>query len=213
MNIVRFTVNPFGENTYILRSDTSSKAIIVDPGMMTASEREAVAGYIVQNALEPQCILVTHMHVDHVASAAWLAGKYGIKIKASKADAALAASLPAQAARFGLKIEVNAIETYDAIGDGDSLSLDGETINVLASPGHSPGGLAFYLPQSSAVLVGDSLFLGSIGRTDLPGGSHEQLVESIKAKILTLPGGTTVLPGHGPQTSVAGEMSHNPYLQ
>ena len=108
---------------------------------------------------------------------------------------------------------MNAIETYDAIGDGDSLSLDGETINVLASPGHSPGGLALYLPQSSAVLVGDSLFLGSIGRTDLPGGSHEQLVESIKAKILTLPGGTTVLPGHGPQTSVAGEMSHNPYLQ
>ncbi len=213
MHIVKFTVNPFGENTYILKSSASSKAIVVDPGMMTAAEREAVDGYIEQNQLEPQCILVTHMHVDHVASAAWLAGKYGIKIKASKADAALAASLPAQAARFGLKIEVNAIETYDAIGDGDSLSLDGETINVLASPGHSPGGLAFYLPQSSAVLVGDSLFLGSIGRTDLPGGSHEQLVESIKAKILTLPGGTTVLPGHGPQTSVAGEMSHNPYLQ
>ncbi len=213
MHIVKFTVNPFGENTYILKSNASSKAIVVDPGMMTAAEREAVDGYIEQNQLEPQCILVTHMHVDHVASAAWLASKYGIKIKASKADAALAASLPAQAARFGLKIEVNAIETYDAIGDGDSLSLDGETINVLASPGHSPGGLAFYLPQSSAVLVGDSLFLGSIGRTDLPGGSHEQLVESIKAKTLTLPGGTTVLPGHGPQTSVAGEMSHNPYLQ
>lgn len=180
--------------------------------MMTAPEREAVDGYITQNGLEPQCILVTHMHVDHVASAAWLAGKYGLRIMASKADAALAASLPSQAARFGLKIEVNPIDDYDTIGDGDSLSLDGEAINVLASPGHSPGGLAYYLPQSGAVLVGDSLFLGSIGRTDLPGGSHEQLVESIKAKILPLPSDTVVLPGHGPQTSVADEKAHNPYL-
>lgn len=212
MHIVKFTVNPFGENTYILKSNTSSKAIIVDPGMMTVPEREAVDSYITQNALEPQCILVTHMHVDHVASAAWLAGKYNVKIKASKADAPLAASLPAQAARFGLKIEVKPIENYDTIGDGDSLSLDGEAINVLASPGHSPGGLAFYLPQSGVVLVGDSLFLGSIGRTDLPGGSHEQLVESIRRKILTLPGDTAVLPGHGPQTSVADEKAHNPYV-
>ncbi len=212
MHIVKFTVNPFGENTYILRSGTSNKAIVVDPGMMTAPEREAVDGYITQNGLEPQCILVTHMHVDHVASAAWLAGKYGLRIKASKADAALAASLPSQAARFGLKIEVNPIDDYDTIGDGDSLSLDGEVINVLASPGHSPGGLAYYLPQSGAVLVGDSLFLGSIGRTDLPGGSHGQLVESIKTKILSLPGDTVVLPGHGPQTSVADEKAHNPYL-
>ncbi len=212
MHIVKFTVNPFGENTYILRSSTSNKAIVVDPGMMTAPEREAVDGYITQNGLEPQCILVTHMHVDHVASAAWLAGKYGLRIMASKADAALAASLPSQAARFGLKIEVNPIDDYDTIGDGDSLSLDGEAINVLASPGHSPGGLAYYLPQSGAVLVGDSLFLGSIGRTDLPGGSHEQLVESIKAKILPLPSDTVVLPGHGPQTSVADEKAHNPYL-
>ena len=212
MNIVKFTVNPFGENTYILRSDTSSKAIIVDPGMMTASEREAVDRHIVQNALEPQCILVTHMHIDHVASAAWLARNYNVNIKASKADAQLAASLPAQAARFGLKIELKPIEGYDTIGGGDSLSLDDEVINVLASPGHSPGGLAFYLPQSGVVLVGDSLFLGSIGRTDLPGGSHEQLVESIRTNILTLPGETTVLPGHGPQTSVANEKAHNPYV-
>mgnify|MGYP004518204573 FL=1 len=212
MHIVKFTVNPFGENTYILRSSTSNKAIVVDPGMMTAPEREAVDGYITQNGLEPQCILVTHMHVDHVASAAWLAGKYGLRIKASKADASLAASLPSQAARFGLKIEVNPIDDYDTIGDGDSLSLDGEAINVLASPGHSPGGLAYYLPQSGVVLVGDSLFLGSIGRTDLPGGSHGQLVESIKAKILSLPGDTVVLPGHGPQTCVTDEKAHNPYL-
>ena len=212
MHIVKFTVNPFGENTYILRSGTSNKAIVVDPGMMTAPEREAVDGYITKNGLEPQCILVTHMHVDHVASAAWLAGKYGLRIKASKADAALAASLPSQAARFGLKIEVNTIDDYDTIGDGDSLNLDGEVINVLASPGHSPGGLAYHLPQSGAVLVGDSLFLGSIGRTDLPGGSHRQLVESIKTKILSLPGDTVVLPGHGPQTSVADEKAHNPYL-
>lgn len=213
MKIVRFEVNPFGENTYVMYDEGVKEAVVVDPGMMNALEREGVDEFLFNHGLHVKCVMITHVHIDHVSSAAWLASKYSAPVCASEADAPLADALPLQAKRFGLKIVVQPLLINKYIKEGDSIYLASEEIKVLAVPGHSLGGLAFYLPQSSTVFVGDSVFLGSIGRTDLPGGSHAQLVENVRSKILTLPADTMILPGHGPFTTVGAEQASNPYLQ
>ncbi len=213
MKIVRFEVNPFGENTYVVYDEKSNEAVVIDPGMMNQNERDGVVNFLTGHDLHVKHVLITHVHIDHVASAAWLAHQCSAPVCASEADAPLSAALPAQAQRFGLKIQIEPLSVDKYVKEGDKLHVGDEDIHVIAVPGHSLGGLAFYLPQSSVVFVGDSVFLGSIGRTDLPGGSQPQLIQSVKSKILTLPADTIVLPGHGPSTTVGAELSTNPYLQ
>lgn len=213
MKIVRFEVNPFGENTYVAYDEKSRDAVVIDPGMMNQHERDGVIQFLTDHSLHVKCVLITHVHVDHVASAAWLAQQCNASIYASEGDAPLSAALPAQAQRFGLRISIEPLSVDKYVKEGDKLLIGGEEIQVIAVPGHSLGGLAFYLPQSNTVFVGDSVFLGSIGRTDLPGGSQSQLIQSVKSKILTLPADTLVLPGHGPSTTVGDEQATNPYLR
>lgn len=165
------------------------------------------------HSLQVKCVLITHIHVDHVASAEWLAQQCAAPVYASEGDAPLSAALPAQAQRFGLRISIEPLAIDKYVKEGDKLLVGGEEIQVIAVPGHSLGGLAFYLPQSNTVFVGDSVFLGSIGRTDLPGGSQSQLIQNVKSKILTLPADTLILAGHGPSTTVGDEQATNPYLR
>lgn len=212
MNISRFELNPFGENTYILWHATAKKAIVVDPGMMREDENQLIADFLERHELTLQAVILTHLHIDHVTGANWLASKYGVKILASKADEFLSASLPMQAKLFGLKIEVPAISIDQPLKDGDELMLGDEKIIVLATPGHSPGGISLYMPDSATVITGDALFEGSIGRTDLPGGNFDRLITSIKTKLLTLPDDTVVAAGHGYTTTIGAERLHNPYL-
>lgn len=213
MKIVRFEVNPFGENTYVAYDENSNDAVVIDPGMMNQHERDGVIQFLTGHSLHVKCVLITHIHVDHVASAAWLAQQCAAPVYASESDAPLSAALPAQAQRFGLRISIEPLAIDKYVKEGDKLLVGGEEIQVIAVPGHSLGGLAFYLPQSSTVFVGDSVFLGSIGRTDLPGGSQSQLIQNVKSKILTLPADTLILPGHGPSTTVGDEQATNPYLR
>lgn len=208
----KFTVNPFGENTYLAWDETTRHAIIIDPGMMQDHERNVVTKFIDDNNLVMRYVLITHVHIDHVTSARWMADRYGITVAASPLDAPNALALPEQAEHFRLRMPVEALTIDQPLADGDTMMLGDETIHVLAMPGHSPGGLAFYAPDSELVFTGDSIFEGSIGRTDLPGGDFGTLINSIKEKILTLPPETLIIPGHGPTTTVANELEYNPFL-
>ena len=212
MNATMMTVNPFGENMYILWDEASRDAVVVDPGMMREAEREMVTKFIEGQKLNVIHILLTHLHIDHITSARWLADKTGADVCACALDAQLGRELPDQVAQFHLKIESEPLDIDHILSDGDVLPLGEESIQVLHVPGHSPGGLAFYLPQSGLLISGDTIFNGSVGRTDLWGGDMAQLINSIREKILPLPDETVIASGHGPTTTIADEKRCNPFL-
>lgn len=212
MNANIMTVNPFGENMYILWDEASREAAVVDPGMMRESEREMVTKFIEDNNLNVKHVLLTHLHVDHITSARWLADKTGADVCGSSLDAPLGMELPEQVAHFRINVEVEPLTVDRNLADGDTLQLGDEKIHVLHVPGHSPGGLAFYMPDSALLISGDTIFNGSVGRTDLWGGDMLQQLNSIREKILTLPDETVIASGHGPTTTVADEKRFNPFL-
>lgn len=212
MNATMMTVNPFGENMYILWDEASCEAAVVDPGMMREAEREMVTNFIEEHHLKVSLVLLTHLHLDHAVSARWLADQTGAVVCGSNLDAPLGQDLPQQVGQFHLKIESQPLTLDRHLADGDTLTLGDETIQVLHVPGHSPGGLAFYLPQSALLLSGDTLFNGSVGRTDLWGGDMLQLLESIREKIFPLPDDTVIASGHGPTTTIADEKRFNPFV-
>ena len=212
MNATMMTVNPFGENLYILWDEASREAVVVDPGMMRETERDMVTDFIKGQELNVKHILLTHLHIDHITSARWLADETGADVCGSAQDAQLGLELPDQVAHFHLKIEAEPLTIDHELVDGDTIPLGDEVIQVLHVPGHSPGGLAFYLPQSGLLISGDTIFNGSVGRTDLMGGDMAQLLNSIREKIFTLPDETVIASGHGPTTTVADEKRFNPFL-
>ena len=212
INATQMTVNPFGENLYILWDETTREAVVVDPGMMRTAEREMVTQFIEGQQLHVTHILLTHLHVDHITSARWLADQTGADVCGSLLDAQLGRELPDQVARFHINIEVEPLTLDRNLADGDTIPLGDEIIQVLHVPGHSPGGLAFYLPESGLLVSGDTIFNGSVGRTDLWGGNMAQLLSSINEKIYTLPDETVIASGHGPTTTVADEKHFNPFL-
>ena len=212
MNATMMTVNPFGENMFILWDENSREAVVVDPGMMRDAEREMVTKFIADNNLKVTHVLLTHLHLDHAVSARWLADETGADVCASVLDAQLGQELPQQVSEFHLKIDSAPLTIDRNLADGDILTVGNEPIHVLHVPGHSPGGLAFYLPESSLLVAGDTIFNGSVGRTDLWGGNMFQLVESIREKILPLPDETVIASGHGPTTTVADEKRCNPFI-
>jgi glyoxylase-like metal-dependent hydrolase (beta-lactamase superfamily II) len=212
MNATMMTVNPFGENMYILWDEASRDAVVVDPGMMRDSEREMVTKFIDEHKLIVKHILLTHLHIDHITSARWLADETGADVCGSSLDAPLGQELPDQVAHFRINVEVDPLTVDRNLADGDTLQVGDEMIQVLHVPGHSPGGLAFYLPQSALLISGDTIFNGSVGRTDLMGGDMAQLINSIHEKILPLPDETVIASGHGPTTTIADEKRMNPFL-
>lgn len=212
INATLMTVNPFGENMYILWDETTREAVVVDPGMMRDAEREMVTKFIEGQELKVTHVLLTHLHIDHIASARWMADQTGADVCGSALDAQLGRELPEQVAQFQLKIESDPLVIDRNLADGDTIPLGDEVINVLHVPGHSPGGLAFYLPQSALLISGDTIFNGSVGRTDLWGGDMAQLINSIREKILPLPDETVIASGHGPTTTIADEKRFNPFL-
>lgn len=212
MKISRFTMNPFGMNCYILWTGPGGDCIVIDPGMMTQSEKDMITSFIDGNNLTLRHVLLTHCHVDHACAAMWLADKYGLQVEAGEKEQIVALSLPLQAQRFGLKIDTTPLDIGHILAEGDVINIGDEEISVLETPGHSPGSLSFYCPTSSVIFTGDAVFQGSIGRTDLPGGSFTVLINSIKTKIMTLPSDTVIASGHGDTTTVGEEMTYNPYL-
>jgi glyoxylase-like metal-dependent hydrolase (beta-lactamase superfamily II) len=202
-------VTPFAQNCSIVACTATDLAAIVDPGGDLPRIMEAIA----QLGVTPEKILLTHGHIDHAGAAADLADALSVPIEGPhEADAFLLAGLAEQGKRFGIPDARNVTPTR-WFAEGDSVTVGKLTFNVLHVPGHTPGHLVFVAEPERFALVGDTLFAGSVGRTDFPYGSHDQLIAGIKTKLLPLGDDVTILPGHGPASTIGAERSGNGFLQ
>lgn len=212
IQIKQFIVNPIQENCYIL-SDESKEAVIIDCGALFERDRNAIADYIATESLKPVAHLLTHAHFDHLFGARFLADAYGLLPRFAAADAAIyAASERQAAAMFGQVISFDPPAAGTPVADGDIISFGTHTITVIATPGHSPGGVCYYCADEGIIFSGDTLFRMSIGRTDLPGGDYRTLITSLTDLAAQLPDNVRVYPGHGPATTIADERHANPYI-
>jgi hydroxyacylglutathione hydrolase len=207
MDVRMFTVGPVAENTYVVRRDGSDRALIVDPG----DEAEMLLRAIDGLGVTLDGILLTHTHFDHVGAVASVAKATGAEVWVPEVEAFVLADIN----RFVPWPGIGPFESYEAehtLNGGERLELAGFEIDVLFTPGHSPGHVTFSIPDETAIFSGDVLFQQSIGRTDLPGGDHATLLESIRMLVDTLPAETAVHPGHMGLTSLGAERATNPFL-
>lgn len=202
----------FGINTYVVYDPDAKEAVVVDPGMSRPEEFDAMEKFIARENLTVTHLINTHLHIDHAIADNWVAGKYGVAVEAHPEDAILGRILAQQAQRFGIRGVDSNVEIGHPLVAGDMIKVGSGVLEVLHVPGHSPGSIALYAPAEKFVIVGDTLFEGSIGRTDLMGGDYDTLIQAITDRLLSLPPDTTVYPGHGPHTTVGIEKSSNPYL-
>lgn len=210
-NVVRLTFNPFEENTYIIYDETK-ECVLIDPGCYDAEERGELERCITELDLKPVRLLNTHCHIDHVLGNAFAARQYQLPLEIHEREIPVLDMLMQSAFMFGVNIE----EPSPAPGrfiEVDEVITFGQTrLEVLFTPGHSPGSISFYCREDRFIIAGDVLFQGSIGRTDLPGGDYDVLINSIKTQLLTLDDAVKVYPGHGPATTIGGERRRNPFL-
>jgi glyoxylase-like metal-dependent hydrolase (beta-lactamase superfamily II) len=210
LHIVRFTFNPFQENTYVLHE--GQEAIVVDPGCWNPSEQRELEDYLTQNALRPVRLVLTHAHIDHILGCAWMRDRYGLLPELHRADLPVLAAGERSATMYGLPYDP-APEPKAFITEGSTILLGKEELQVLFVPGHAPGHIAFFHPAGRFVVSGDVLFQNSIGRTDLPGGNMDTLLRSIREQLFPLGDDVTVYSGHGPETTIGRERKHNPFLR
>jgi glyoxylase-like metal-dependent hydrolase (beta-lactamase superfamily II) len=205
MKLEMFTVGAFQENTFVLSDPTSGEAYIIDPG----GENHRILKYLKDNALQATAIINTHGHIDHVAGVRELQDALGIPFRIHAGDKPVVDHAEEAAGYFGVEFPgPPTISSY--LEHGERLPLGDAEIEVVHTPGHSPGGVCFKIGDN--VIVGDTLFMMSIGRTDLPGGNHRQLMESIKRELMSLDDRVRVFPGHGPATTIGQERARNPFL-
>lgn len=212
VHIQHFAVNILQENCYIL-SDETGEAVIVDCGAYFDEERNGIENYIKRNGLRPMRHLLTHGHFDHVFGAKWLEETYGLRPEMNEDDTDTYFMQPKQITIFLHRpFPLDLPQPGATFTDGNLLHFGSHTLRVIATPGHTPGGVCLYEENEGILFSGDSLFRTSIGRCDFPGSDGKTLVRMLRERILTLPPATRVLPGHGPETSIAFEHAHNPYL-
>jgi hydroxyacylglutathione hydrolase len=205
-----FVNNPFEENTYIVY-DESGACAIIDPGMYTATEQNAVVNFIKNKSLKPVLLLNTHCHIDHVLGNKFIFDQYGLKPKFHEGELPALTEVIAYAPQMDIRYEISPLPDEYLPGSG-SINFGNTELILLFAPGHSPAHLCFYDKKANILIGGDVLFRSSIGRTDLPGGSFTQLVKNIEEKLFTLPGDCIVYPGHGPETTIGFEKQTNPFL-
>lgn len=208
-----FTFSPFAENTYIIYDETK-ECIIIDPGCYTPEERQTLSDFIYKNELTPVRLINTHCHLDHVFGNHYVAKTYQLALEIHQGELPVLESVPAIAQMYGIP---NIQQSPDPdpekfIQEGDIIEFGQTSLTTLFTPGHSPASVSFYCAQDGFVIGGDVLFQGSIGRTDLPGGNYDTLMQSIKDKFLTLPDQTIVYSGHGNPTSIGVERTRNPFV-
>lgn len=198
-------LGPFQTNSYIISCESSKNAVIIDPAEPDAS----IMDYLTLHQLHLTHILLTHGHLDHIGGVAWLQKKYQSQIWMHSADVSLLQS----ASEFAHFLNLPAPELFTPqkfVKDGDAIIAGSLQLQVLHTPGHTPGSICFIINDHA--WVGDTLFAGSIGRTDLPGGDDAQIIRSIRQKLLTLPENCAIYPGHGPASSIGLEKKSNPFL-
>lgn len=205
-----FVNNPYQENTYILFDETK-QCVIIDPGMYTAAEQNAVTKFITEQKLKPVHLLNTHCHIDHVLGNKFIFDTYGLKPQLHEGELPLLTAVPSYAPAQGFHYEVSPLpEKF--LPETGSINFGSSELQIIFAPGHSPAHLCFYSEADKILIGGDVLFYGSIGRTDLPGGNHAQLLSNIREKLFVLPDDTVVYPGHGGETSIGFEKQHNPFF-
>lgn len=205
-----FTFNPFAENTYVVYEDSGS-AFLIDPGSFHPQEVAALKNFLKEKNLTVEKILLTHAHIDHVLGLQAMVDALNVPVMLHPLEAEILERNPTDAARFGFQFAPFSGEMI-FVEEGQTLALNDEIFQIFHIPGHSPGSIAFYNTAAGAVVSGDALFQGSIGRTDLYKGNHAQLLESIRQKLFTLPAETVVYSGHGQLTQIGIEKETNPFF-
>ncbi len=205
-----FTFNDFMENTYVL-GERGGEVCVIDPGCNSDEEWSTLCQFLAKEACKPVAILLTHGHLDHIFGVERARTAWGVPVAMHPGDLPLVERAQAQAQMWGLKLG-NVRPPELELTNGQMLGLAGCSIRVIHTPGHSPGGVCLYLQAQDLLFAGDTLFNGSIGRTDLPGGDYATLIDSIQTRLMPLPDDTLVLCGHGPQTTIGQERAHNPFL-
>ena len=213
INVKSFIFNHLSENTYVV-SDESLECVIIDCGAFFKEEKAAILQYIDDNGLKPVHLLATHGHFDHNFGNDTIFEAFGLKPEIHADDAPLIADIAQQCNMMGMGLEYN--RTTPPVGhllsDGEIITFGTHSLKVIHTPGHSQGGVVFYCKEEKTLFTGDTLFRMSVGRTDLPGGSWSELMDSLEEKIAKLPSETVAYPGHGPKTLLHEEFRMNPYF-
>jgi hydroxyacylglutathione hydrolase len=211
LTVKSFEFNPVQENTYVL-SNQKDACMIIDPGCYFGNERLALQEHIEQQGLSPRLLLNTHCHLDHVFGNQFVAATWDLPLHLHEKEQPVLALAPGMGLQWGMPFE-NYRGPLHFLVPGQTIELDGDRLEILFLPGHSPGSVGFYYPEGAFLIGGDVLFRESIGRTDLPGGDHAALLQSIREQLWPLPDETVVYPGHGEPTTIGWEKKYNPFLQ
>lgn len=210
MKIKKFTFNPFQENTYLLYDETK-ETIIIDPGCFNSDEEAILNEYISENNLNPVRLINTHAHIDHVLGNKFVATKYKLGLELYQSDYPMLEMAKTSADLYGVPYKESP-EPSAFLKEGELLKFGTTELEIIYVPGHAPDHLVFLNRDQNVLIAGDTLFKRSIGRTDLPGGNHEQLIDNIKKKLFTLDGKVIVYSGHGDETTIGEEKENNPFF-
>ncbi len=210
LKIKTFTFNAFQENTYVIWDDTLEAAII-DPGNSNSSENNTLKTFITEQKLQLKRLLLTHAHIDHVMGNRFIFEQYGLLPEVHQSDTYFIQTMSATAQLYGINCELSP-NPEKFLTEGDVVTLGKTSFRCIHTPGHSPGSISFYFEKQKILFGGDVLFYGSIGRTDLPMGNFDTLINSIKSKLFVLGDDVRVYSGHGPSTTIGFEKENNPFL-
>lgn len=213
LDIKRFTCNMLAENCYVV-SDETKEAVIIDCGALYEEEATAIFNYIDKNNLKPVHLLCTHGHFDHCIGNGAIYGRYGLKPEVHIEDKFLMDKIQGQTEdMLGVRIPMNVPPVGKYLSENDVITFGSHTLNILHTPGHTPGGIVFYCEEEHIAFSGDTLFRMSIGRTDFERGSYEDMMNSLHTVLAKLPQDTIVYSGHGPETTIGDELRYSPYMR
>ncbi len=211
LQIKSFEFSPIQENTYLLFNENKD-AVIIDPGCYFDEEKEKLKNFIEENGLQPTYLLNTHCHLDHVFGNKFVSETFNLVLHLHEIEKQVLAFAPTSGLMYNLPFD-NYTGEFIFLKEGDTIKLGADELLVIEAPGHSPGHVCFYCKEQNFIIGGDVLFHRSIGRTDLPGGNHQTLINSIRNKLMVLPDETIVYSGHGEPTTIGAEKKFNPFLQ
>ena len=210
ITIKRFVFNPFQENTYLLY-DQTKEAVLIDAGCYAQAERDKLSNFLKDNNLTLKRLLNTHSHIDHILGNQFITNNYNLVLESHKEDEFLIERAKDQATAFGITIDTTP-KPKKYLNEEDQIKFGNSVLDIIHTPGHSPGSLVFYNKKEKFMIAGDVLFNQSIGRTDLPGGDYDTLINSIKTKLFPLGDDMEVYSGHGANTTIGQERISNPFL-
>ena len=211
MEIKKFTFNPFQENTFVIWDETK-ECIIIDPGCYEISEQKKLVNFVSDKKLIPKMLINTHCHIDHILGNEFVSKEWNLDLHLNQLEIPLLDSSDKIADTYGFYNYKKYNRKKKLLNQGDKISFGKSTLEILFTPGHSPGHISLLNKDQKIVISGDVLFNGSIGRTDLPGGDYDTLIKSIKTKLFLLNDDTLVFCGHGPSTTISKEKNTNPFL-